>query len=111
MGTVHKCEPNHVAHLKETLSEVTGAMRISQHSVRIINGKVVYLFKITDQLNSKLNILGKNLKKVDHTFADWKDCSLKSFQIPLKKLRNHENGIPFKYTAEVNRRRCVHCIS
>lgn len=71
-GTGHKCEPNHVAHLKETLSEVTRAMRIShgQHSVRIINSKVVYLFKIADQLNSKLDILGKNLKKVDHTFAD-----------------------------------------
>lgn len=49
-GTGYKCEPNHVAHLKETLSEVTRAMRISQHSVRIINGKVVYLFKIADQL-------------------------------------------------------------
>lgn len=39
-GTGHKCEPNHVAHLKETLSEVTRAMRISQHSVRIIMAKL-----------------------------------------------------------------------
>ena len=70
-GTGHKCEPNHVAQFRETLSEVTRAMRISQHSVRIINGKVVYLFKIADQLNSKLDILGKILKKVDQMFVDW----------------------------------------
>ena len=54
-GTGHKCEPNHVSNLKQTLSQLTRAMRISQYTVRTINGKVVYLFKIADQLNSKMD--------------------------------------------------------
>ena len=101
-GTGHKCEPNHVAHLKETLSDVTRAMRISQHSVRIINGKVVYLFKIADQLNSKLDILGKNLKEVDHTFANWKE-QLQVFSNSAKCYETMTMEFLSKYTAEVNR--------
>ena len=32
-------------------------MSISQSMMRVINRKVVYLFKTTDQMNSKLDIL------------------------------------------------------
>ena len=39
--------------------------------MRIINGKVVYLFKITDQIGSKLNALAKDLRIVDDTFSVW----------------------------------------
>ena len=51
-STGHKCEPNRVSNLKETLSQLTRAMRLSQHLVRVLDGKVVYLFKIADQFNS-----------------------------------------------------------
>ena len=77
-------------------------MRISQHSVRIIKGKVVYLFKIADQLNSKLNILGKNLGKVDHTFVDWKE-QLEVFSNSTKCYETTTMEFLSKYTAEVNR--------
>ena len=77
-------------------------MRISQHSVRIINGNVVYLFKIADQLNRKLDILGKNLKKVDHTFADWKE-QLEVFSNSAKCYETMTMEFLSKYTAEVNR--------
>ena len=53
-STGHKCEPNHLSNLKETLSQLTRTMRISQHLVRVVDGKVIYLFKIADQFNSKL---------------------------------------------------------
>ena len=46
-------------------------MSISQSMMRIINGKVVYLFKITDQIGSKLNILAQDLKIFDDTFSVW----------------------------------------
>ena len=35
-------------------------MSISQSMMRVINGKVEYLFKITDQMNSKLDILSQD---------------------------------------------------
>ena len=40
-----------------TLRTLSSAMSISQSMMRVINGKVVYLFKTTDQMNSKLDIL------------------------------------------------------
>ena len=43
-------------------------MTISQSMRCIINEKVVYLFKITDQIGSKLEVLPQDLKIVDDTF-------------------------------------------
>ena len=53
-------------------------MRISQHLVRVVDGKVVYLFKIADQFNSKLNVLSDNFKRIDRTFVEWQG-QLKTF--------------------------------
>lgn len=53
-------------------------MRISQHLVRVVDVKVVYLFKIADQFNNKLDVLSENLKRVDSTFVDWQN-QLKTF--------------------------------
>ena len=91
-----------MSNLKETLSQLTRAMRLSQHLVRVVDGKVVYLFKIADQFNSKLDVLGQNLKRVDNTFADWQS-QLKTFS---NSIRCHEsNTMDFlsKYSAEANR--------
>ena len=63
---------------------------------------MVYLFKIADQLNSKLNILGKNLGKVDHTFVDWKE-QLEVFSNSTKCYETTTMEFLSKYTAEVNR--------
>jgi len=52
-STGHRCEPNHMSNLKRTLKTLTRAMSTSQHLIRVVNGKVVYLFKVADQLNSK----------------------------------------------------------
>ena len=46
-------------------------MSISQSMMHVIYGKVVYLFKITDQMNSKLDILSQDLKIVQNTFTGW----------------------------------------
>ena len=53
-------------------------MSISQSMMHIINGKVVYLFKITDQIGSKLNVLAQDLKIFDNTFYLWQ-TQLKRF--------------------------------
>ena len=46
-------------------------MPISQSMMHIINGKVLYLFKTTDQIGSKLNVLAQDLKIFDNTFSLW----------------------------------------
>jgi len=64
LGTGHKCEPNHVTHLKETLSEVTRAMRICQHSVPEVNRAFtafLRLFEIQDTLSHISQLNGKTL--------------------------------------------------
>ena len=101
-STGHKCEPNHVSNLKETLSQVTRAMSISQQLVRVVDGKVVYLFKIADQLNSKLDVLSKNLKRVDNTFSVWQR-QLNLFSNSLKCNDGLTMEFLSKYTAEINR--------
>ena len=69
-STGHRCQPNHVSHLKEALRTMSRAMAISQSMIRSVNGKVVYLFKIADHLNSKVNVLSRNLHVVDEVLSD-----------------------------------------
>ena len=57
-------------------------MSISQSMMRIIIGKVVYLFKITDQIGSKLNVLAQDLKIFDDIFPVWQ-TQLKRFFLLL----------------------------
>ena len=98
----NRCEENHVKKLKATLRTLSSTMSISQSMMRVINGKVVYLFKITDQMNSKLDILSQDLKIVQNTFTSWQR-QLKKF---ANSVRCHE-GLTMeflsKYTAEINR--------
>ena len=101
-GTGHKCEPNHVANLKETLRSMVGAMFLTQTLIRIVNGKVVYLFKITDQMNSKINVLAEDLKRVDATFIDWQR-QLNTFSNSVKCQEGLTMEFLSKYSAEVNR--------
>ena len=68
----------------------------------MVNGKVVYLFKVADQLNSKLLVLSSDLKKVDDTFPDWQN-QLKMFS---NKVQCHDGmtmEFPARYTVEINR--------
>ncbi|KAL9953306.1 hypothetical protein ACROYT_G040703 [Oculina patagonica] len=41
-----------MSNLKKTLKTLTRAMSTSQQLIRVVNGKVVYLFKVADQLNT-----------------------------------------------------------
>ena len=68
-STGHRCQSNHVSHLKEALRTMSRAM--AQSMIRSVNGKVVYLFNIADHLNSKVNVLPRNLHVVDEVLSDW----------------------------------------
>ena len=101
-GTGHRCEENHVKDLKATLRTLSQVMSISQSMMRVINGKDVYLFKLSDQMNKKLNVLSKDLKTIDNTFSSWQK-QLRKF---TNSVRCHEHlTMEFlsKYTVEITR--------
>ena len=101
-GTGHKCEANHLKNVKKTLRTFSQGMHFAQNLVRVVDGKVVYLFKITDQMNSKLNVLAQDLKKVDAAFLQWQ----KQLTLFSNSVKCHESlTMEFlsKYSAEINR--------
>ena len=51
--------------------------------IRTVNGKTVYLAKVTDQLFTKVNQLQSALRQINSTFSDW--------QTQLKLFAKHEN--------------------
>ena len=101
-STGHRCQPNHVSHLKETLRTMSRAMAISQSMIRSVNGKVVYLFKIAYHLNSKVNILSRNLHVVDEVLSDWQK-QLGDFSNKIKCKQGLTMEFFSKYAAEMNR--------
>ena len=78
------------------------AMAISQSMIRSVNGKVVYLFKIADHLNSKVNILSRNLRVVDEVLSDWQK-QLGDFSNKIKCTQGLTMEFFSKYAAEMNR--------
>ena len=69
-GKGHKCEPKHVANLKQTMKTMLSATTLTQSLIHQVNGKVVYLIKTTDIMSTKLNTLSMDLKSIDHTFEE-----------------------------------------
>ena len=74
-------------------------MAISQSMIRSVNGKVVYLFKIADHLNSKVNVLSRNLHVVDGVLSDWQ----KQLGDKIKCKQGLTMEFFSKYAAEMNR--------
>ena len=46
-------------------------MKDEQTLIRTVNGKTVYLLKITDQIATKVNHLSDNLRNIDSTLKSW----------------------------------------
>ena len=102
-STGHRCQSNHVSHLlKEALRTMSRAMAISQSMIRSVNGKVVYLFKIADHLNCKVNVLSRNLHVVDEVLSDWQK-QLGDFSKKIKCKEGLTTEFFSKCTAEMNR--------
>ncbi|XP_020896015.1 uncharacterized protein LOC110234945, partial [Exaiptasia diaphana] len=66
------CEPNKVSNLKSTLNKMADAMEDLQSLVRVVNGKTVYLIKVTGALRTRLNQHGKNIHTIHKTLQAWK---------------------------------------
>lgn len=70
-ATGHSCDSNTVSNLHSTLRQLTNAMSNTQSLIHSVNGKVVYLIKTTDNLNTKLTSVIGTLHEIDSTLADW----------------------------------------
>ena len=51
--------------------------------IKTVNGKTIYLAKISDKLVTKVNNLQASIRGLDSTFIDWK--------AKLKTFADHEN--------------------
>ena len=77
------CEKNNVFGLVQTFSTALKALQTTGYLIRTVNGKTVYLAKVTDRLVTKVNQLQSALRQIDSTFSNW--------QTKLKLFATHEN--------------------
>ena len=77
-------------------------MLILQSLVSVVNEKVVYFFKFTNQKNIKMDVLTKDLKRVDVTFSYWQK-QLTNFSNSVQCHESMTMEFLSKYSAEVNR--------
>lgn len=70
-ATGRSCDSNTVTNLHSTLRALTNSMSMNQSLVHTVNGKIVYLIKTTDNLNTKLTSIIGTLHNIDATFNEW----------------------------------------
>lgn len=77
------CESNDMFGVIQAFSDTFNTMGLMQHMVKTVNGKTVYLAKLSDKLATKVNNLQSSLREVDSNFHDW--------QTKLQTFAFHEN--------------------
>ena len=70
--------------------------------IHSIYGKVVYLFKIADHLNSKANVLSRNLRVVDEMLSNCQK-QLGAFSDKIRYKQGLTTELFSKYAAQMNR--------
>ena len=86
-ATGHSCESNHVSGLKIALNDILDGMKDMTDAINLVYGKTVYLVKVTDQMNTRLNLLAEKVRFVDKTLLLWKT----TFHEYSKKVSCHYN--------------------
>ena len=79
-----------------------GAQKSLEQMVKTVNGKAVYLAKITDKLVTKVNNLQSSLRTLDSTFLEWK-TKIQAFA--THENCHHNNYMEFlsKFSLEIAR--------
>lgn len=70
-STRHSCDSNTATNLHSTIHQLTVAMSILQSIIHSINGKIDYLIKTSDNLNTKLTSVIGTLHDFDTTLKEW----------------------------------------
>lgn len=96
------CETNHISGLTKVLLGQVNSMSTVDRLLKTINGKTIYLTKISDKLVTKVTGLASSLRQVDATFQDWQ---AKFEQFSLNENCHFNNFMEFlsKFSLEVTR--------
>ena len=79
----HSCDNGNIFGLITTFMDLLGSMNTMDHMIKTVNGKTIYLAKISDKLVTKVNNLQSSLREIDSIFSNWKN--------KLQAFANHEN--------------------
>ena len=96
------CEKNDVLGLIQTFTASLRATQTMGYLIRTVNGKTVYLAKVTDRLVTTVNQLQSALRQIDSTFSDWQ-TQLKLFAKNEKCHFNNFMEFLSKFSLEVTR--------
>ena len=96
------CDSPHYVGLTATLRDSARAMDTTQHLIRVINGKTVYLIKTTDMLNSKLNQVIHSLRLMAGAYSGWNARFTQYAKDQNCHFNLHHEFISL-YTMEVNK--------
>ena len=69
--TKKSCDTPQGPNLISVLRETAGTMVTSQQLTRVVNGKVTYLVKTIDLLNTKVKQLLNSMRDMDRSFTTW----------------------------------------
>ena len=88
--------------LISVLPKTAGTMVTSQQLTRVVNGKVTYLVKTTDLLNTKVKQLLNSMRDMDRSFTTWNQQLQKQF---TKEQCHYHANMEFLslYSLQVNR--------
>lgn len=96
------CETNDMFGVIKALTDTFSSMSVMQHKVQTVNGKTVYLAKISDKLVTKVNNLQASLREVDSNFHTWQQ-KLQEFAISENCHLNNFLEFLSKFSLEVTR--------
>ena len=68
--------PNLISVLRQTVD----TMSVNQQLTRVVNGKVMYLIKTTDTLNTKVKQIINSMRALDRSFTTWNQQVVKQFK-------------------------------
>lgn len=68
--------PNFISVLRQTVD----TMSVNQQLTRVVNGKVMYLVKTTDTLNTKVKQIINSMRALDRSFTTWNQQVVKQFK-------------------------------
>ena len=97
------CDPGvDVFGLMQIFIKFLGAQKSLEPMVKTVNGKTIYLAKITDKLVTKVNNLQSSLRTLDSTFLEWK-TKIQAFV--THENCHHNNYMEFlsKFSLEIAR--------
>ena len=96
------CESGDLIGVLTMLTKMIDSSNTLHDMIKVVNGKTVYLAKVTDQLVAKSNSLGFSLKRVDIILRDWQS---KLQQFSLTENCHFNNFMEFlsKFSVEVTR--------